>query len=370
MSERPIRRVLMTGDTVGGVWTFTLELARALQPHGVEVMLAAMGGEPNPAQRACAAEIGNLRLVTSSFKLEWMENPWHDVEASGDWVLALEREYAPDVVHLNTYGHCMLPFRAPTLLTAHSCVLSWWSAVRGPEPLPMSWCRYRGEVECALRAVDMLTAPSKTMLRMVGEAYGTELPPCRVIPNGRDASRFRPATKEPYVLAAGRLWDEAKNIGAVARAARRLEWPVYVAGEACDHAGQSRDFLGCRVLGWLGESELAGWYGRASVYALPARYEPFGLSALEAALSGCALVLGDIPSLREIWGNDAVFVDPCAEDALAQALAALISDAPRREDLARRGMERARQFTPERTAQEYLNAYQWLATTRRVACAS
>ena len=64
------------------------------------------------------------------------------------------------------------------------------------------------------------------------------------------------------------------------------------------------------MLGRLSAGELADWYARAAIYALPARYEPFGLSALEAALSGCALVLGDIPSLREIWGDAALFVPP------------------------------------------------------------
>jgi hypothetical protein len=55
---------------------------------------------------------------------------------------------------------------------------------------------------------------------------------CRVIPNGRCPSRFRRAVKEPFVLTAGRLWDEAKNVAAVAEAAERIGWPVYVAGEA------------------------------------------------------------------------------------------------------------------------------------------
>jgi glycogen synthase len=59
----------------------------------------------------------------------------------------------------------------------------------------------------------------------------------------------------------------------------------------------------------------ADWYARASIYALPARYEPFGLSALEAALSGCALILGDIPSLREVWLEAAPYVSPDDESA-------------------------------------------------------
>ena len=55
------------------------------------------------------------------------------------------------------------------------------------------------------------------------------------------------------------------------------------------------------ALGKLPAAEMKLWFAHAAIYCLPARYEPFGLSVLEAGLSGCALVLGDIPSLREIW---------------------------------------------------------------------
>jgi hypothetical protein len=67
---------------------------------------------------------------------------------------------------------------------------------------------------------------------------------------------------------------------------------------------------GVHCLGELPRDALAARAGAASIYALPARYEPFGLSVLEAALSGCALVLGDIASLRETWGDAAVYVPP------------------------------------------------------------
>src|SRR5690348_12619426 len=158
-----MKRVLMTGDTVGGVWTFTLELAEALSRRGVEVALAAMGGLPSDAQRAEAARIPNLRLFESRFKLEWMDDPWDDVHDAGDWLLDLERSFAPDVVHLNSYGHGTLPWSAPIVLTAHSCVLSWWNASKSM-PLPESWSRYREEVTRSLHAADLVIAPTQAML--------------------------------------------------------------------------------------------------------------------------------------------------------------------------------------------------------------
>lgn len=372
--NRALRRVLMTGDTAGGVWTFTMELARALGERNIEVMLAALGGLPDESQRAEAAQIPSLTLLGSEWKLEWMNEPWRDVEESGKWLLSLEEKYSPEIVHLNSFGHGALPWRAPTVLTAHSCVLSWWRAVKHEE-VPDSWDRYRRQVERSLQHANGITAPTAAMLRSLTENYGSSVSEdrCRVIPNGRRADGFRhrlhEGTKEPLLLAAGRLWDEAKNIAAVGKAAELLPWPVYLAGEQHSPDGASVRVSGCRLLGRLSPDRLADWYARAAIYALPARYEPFGLSVLEAALSGCALVLGDISTLREIWKDAALFVPPEDHQALAGACRELIEDRVMREDFARRAFEVARMFTPARMCSGYLDAYE-SAMKESYACAS
>jgi glycosyltransferase involved in cell wall biosynthesis len=362
-----IKRILMTGDTVGGVWTYTMELAEALGAHGVEVVLAALGGPPTGEQRLEASRIPNLDVLASDFKLEWMDDPWRDVAESGHWLLDLDEQYAPDIVHLNSYGHGSLPWSAPVVVTAHSCVLSWWQAVKGCAA-PAEWGRYRDTVRASLNAAHVVTAPSAAMADAVANHYAVAN--CRVIANGRCPSRFRRAVKEPFVLTAGRLWDEAKNVAAVARIADRLPWPVYVAGEVLHPSGQAAQFGACTVLGRLAPAALSDWYSRAAIYALPARYEPFGLSALEAAHSGCALVLGDIPSLREIWGDSAVFVPPHDTEALAKAVAELIAAPERRAGMADAAWERASQFTPRRMAEGYLAAYRSIVPEGRELCAS
>jgi glycosyltransferase involved in cell wall biosynthesis len=173
--------------------------------------------------------------------------------------------------------------------------------------------------------------------------------------------------KEPFIFAAGRLWDEAKNIGMLERVAPGLSWPVYVAGNSKHPSGalaQGNVHHFVRALGVLAPRDIASWLRRASIYALPARYEPFGLSVLEAALARCTLVLGDISSLREIWGDVAVFVPPQDEDVLRQAIEDLIADPQRREALAARARARALSFTPQRMAAEYVNAYSELIALR------
>jgi len=133
--------------------------------------------------------------------------------------------------------------------------------------------------------------------------------------------------------------------------------PVNVAGnwQRPDGTGTPPEHL--HYLGRLSSSEMAERYGRACIFALPARYEPFGLSILEAALSGCALVLGDIPSLRELWAGAAIFVPPDDPDSLTQALHRLIADPAylsAQGDLARR---HARSYGTERMVARYLDAY-------------
>jgi glycogen(starch) synthase len=101
-----------------------------------------MGGSLTSSQRAEVRSIADLTLYESRFELEWMADPWSDVARAGDWLLELEQVIQPDVVHLNSYVYGALSWRRPTLVVGHSCVLSWWAAVKG-EAAPNSWERYR-----------------------------------------------------------------------------------------------------------------------------------------------------------------------------------------------------------------------------------
>jgi glycosyltransferase involved in cell wall biosynthesis len=256
------------------------------------------------------------------------------------------------VVHLNGYCHAALPWRAPPVVVAHSCVLSWWRAVLGA-PAPPRYRRYHAEVARGLAAAALVIAPTMAMLAYLDAHYGTP-PAARIISNARDRRRFFPAAKEPFVFAAGRLWDQAKNLAALLEAAPRVPWPILVAGPGARPRGVAR---GITPLGCLRGDEIAEWLSRAAIYALPARYEPFGLSILEAGLSGCALVVGDIPSLREVWRDAALFVPPDDSAALAAAIAGLIDDAALREAMGARARRRAVRFRPLAMARLYLAAY-------------
>lgn len=365
--------VLMTADTLGGVFQYALELASGLRRLGVRVVLATEGRPLDRAQREEARRVPGLELLESRGRLEWMEEPWADVARTGAWLLDLSARLRPDVVHLNSYAHGALPFQAPVLVVAHSCVCSWFEAVRGT-PAPPSFDRYRREVARGLGAADLVVAPTSAMLAALARHHGTPRR-ARVIPNGRSAERFRYGLgpRAPFVLCAGRLWDAAKNVAILDAVAPELPWPVLLAGEEAHPDPAHRAPAAAphaRTLGCLSIDALAGLYARAALYALPARYEPFGLSALEAALAGCALVLGDIPSLREVWDDAAAFVGPDDAAGWSAVLRGLIERPEARSALAARARARGLALSPARMARSYLETYRDLVAWGRSASAA
>ena len=353
-----VSRVLMTTDTLGGVWTYAIELARALGGSGIEIALASMGARTSREQRAQLRALAHVHLFESGYRLEWMQDCWHDVARAGEWLQQIAARVRPDCVHLNGYAHGVLPLGAPVVMVGHSCVLSWWRAVKG-QPAPDHCDHYADAASRGLRAARVVVAPTHAMLAALQRHYGP-FGDARVIANAVDACNVAHARKQPLILCAGRLWDEGKNVRVLAELAPRLPWAVMIAGGDQPPPGVRGGAPmppGVHTLGPLPRHVLAGWFARAAIYALPARYEPFGLSVLEAALSGCALVLGDIPSLRENWSGAALFVPPGDRAALQAALLQLIRAPEKRHALVRQSLLRARAFAPEKMAAAYLRAY-------------
>jgi glycosyltransferase involved in cell wall biosynthesis len=279
-----------------------------------------------------------------------MDGAWGDVAATAHWIEELRRALQPDLIHMNTFTPVHDP-DVPVLLTVHSCVLTWWRSVHGITA-PNGWARYAALVRRAVGRADLVAVPTQALLDGVTAVYG-ELPQARVIPNGRAIPTPARARRERLVVSAGRVWDEAKNAQLLASAAPAIHGRVALLG-----AGRVD---GVECLGQLPEHDVLSWLSRAAVFAEPARYEPFGLAALEAALSGCALVLGDIASLREVWGDAATFVSPEDPAALAAAVNALLDEPARRARAAQAARTHAARYTVAAMARGYQSAYNAIA---------
>ncbi|MFW5653196.1 MAG: glycosyltransferase family 4 protein [Planctomycetota bacterium] len=375
----------MSADTVGGVWTYAMSLARALQPHGVEVVLAAMGKHLTREQLDQVDRMPNLQVISSDYALEWMEDPWDSVDAAGQWLACLADAIRPDLIHFNHYAHASFEWECPILVVCHSCVLTWWQAVHQTLP-PDTFDRYRDVVSNGLIAADEVVAPTAALASAMQRAYGLSATP-GVIYNGSD---FEPpcrrgvSERSPTIFTAGRLWDEAKNLSALVRAAPDLPWSIDVAGprqtpthnadtntasdETSTESGGATGEAGfppnMTILGQLTHDEIAERMSICGIYCLPARYEPFGLSILEAARCGAPLVLGDIPTLRELWDGAATFIDPDDVRGLRIALLELIEKPEQREQRSRAARERADRYTLNRMGRAYHKLYLALLQNR------
>jgi glycogen(starch) synthase len=354
------RPIFITTDPIGGVWTYTIDLVHELACAGIDVALASMGRPLKETERVQVRKLPGVQLYESDFKLEWMSEPWDDVVAAGAWLRKLTDSLKPSLIHLNQLSHGALDWNAPCLVVGHSCVYSWFRAVKGYAP-DASWRDYHRMVSLGLHGADCVTAPSRWMLAELKEIYGDFIP-AEAIYNGRRAPARSAGSKGEYILTAGRLWDEGKNVAVLEQVAPKLPWPIFAAGETTNPNRRRTPIANLRLLGPIEPTALAAWMEHASIFVLPARYEPFGLTAVEAALASCALVLGDIPSLREVWQDAALFVAPDNTDALGAVLAALIVDSKRRIELAQRARRRAATFTPERMARDYIALYRQMVS--------
>lgn len=353
-------RVLMTTDAVGGVWTYASALSRALCQRGFEVVLVTLGPVPREDQIQSLDGVPGLTIEPTDLALEWIDPQGLDVARARERLNAIERRVQPDVVHLNSYREATGDWRSPVLVVAHSCVRTWWRACRGVDPDEPRWLVYVDNVAAGLSAADRWLAPTAAFRDTIAALY-RPVTEGVVIWNGIDAPSPR-RHKQPFILAAGRLWDEAKNVEMLAHVAPRVPWPIRAAGPAGEPAHSGVLPPGVEALGELPHGALLGLMRHASVLAAPAVYEPFGLTVLEAAASGCALVLSDIATFRELWDGAALFVDARDEAAWQAILTHVTNNAALREDLQRRALGHAPRYSLATMTDGYAGLYEELAT--------
>ena len=345
-------RILMTTDTIGGVWSYAITLSAALTSFGAEIHLVTMGPAARPDQRAMLRGTG-IDLIETGLALEWQDPDASDLEHARGVLLALERQIRPDLVHLNSFREASFAWWAPVVVVAHSCVTSWARACNDTGfLLEPRWRLYAKLVADGLASASAWAAPTRAFADTIARIYAPPRPGLTIW-NGVAQPPSNTAPKEDFILTAGRMWDRAKNLGTLAAVATDLPLPIRVAGA---HA-ETDDRRGVLLLGELPQTELHQWMSRAAIFASPALYEPFGLSVLEAAVHGCALVLADIPTFRELWQDAAVFVAPSDIAALRHTLTRVASDRRARSALQRSARRRARRYTLRNMAARYSDLY-------------
>lgn len=179
---------------------------------------------------------------------------------------------------------------------------------------------------------------------------------------------------EEYVLYLGGF-DQRKNLSTLVAAYAAVdadlsrEAPLVIAGRL--PATDSDFFPDPRLMvqswnlqdrvvftGWVAEEDKPALYSGAALFVFPSLYEGFGLTILEAMSCGTAVVASSSSSLPEIAGEAALLFDPCQTEELAEAVNSLLRNKTRREELAARGLERARLFSTEKMISQMMQVYE------------
>src|SRR5262249_47993982 len=365
--------VLITSDTMNGIWTYTRELACGLIARWCRVTLESFGEIPMPEQTAWMERLEDLHYLPTAFRLDWMQEGEQHFEEASEYLCALVKEAKPDLLHLNHLCYGALPVRVPRVVVAHGDLVTWWKAVHGREPKENTWLRwYRRAISNGVAEADAVVASSEWMLCALRSSYGGAAREM-VIHHGRNPVLFNPyVKKEESVLAIGRLVDPAKQVNLLTL--QRQTVPVCIVGSETLEARPatvrtdvrySDGNTGVAVKGAQTESQLRLLYSKAAMYAGTARYEPSGMTMIEAALSRCALILNDIPSLREIWGQAAVYFRTNDADSLAEAVRILSGDQQMLRSFANRAFQRAREcFNAHRMTDNYIQLYRKVMSQR------
>ncbi len=356
-------RVLLTTDTIGGVWTYTKELTEGLLERFHSVFLVSFGRSPSRDQRAWCSAITDqyadrFSYVASEVSLEWMDGNETAYAGAESLLLELTQSFKADLLHTNQFCFGALPVDIPKLVAAHSDVLSWAARCR-PNGLESSpWLdRYRQLVQTGLDSTDAVIAPTHWMLGAL--AHGFQMRSRKyVIHNGRDVPPvLEPPRRKLQAATIGRLWDEAKGLATLAEVT--APFPILVAGEDRHGSESAPRSLGqANALGRLEDEELLGLLRSSSIYLALSIYEPFGLAPLEAALCGCAIVARDLASLREVWSDAALYFED------ARSLSSLLDQLAREPALLERyrlrAMTCARQMSRSHMTERYVDLYRHL----------
>ena len=110
--------------------------------------------------------------------------------------------------------------------------------------------------------------------------------------------------------------------------------------------------------GYIPDGDLPSLYNAADLFVFPSIYEAFGLPPLEAMGCGVPVITSDRGAFPEVVGDAGIMVDPYDIDGLAKAMHEILNNDGLREDMIKKGLERAKLFSWEKCAKEVLEVYE------------
>ena len=256
--------------------------------------------------------------------------------------------------------------RRPLVVTVHDVLFMDF-----PDAYPPHGLRFHRRALERLSSADLVICPSRvtadrlsSLARPPGRVrvvpLGTELTPSPQ--PGRVLADLR--IEQPYVVWVGTL-EPRKNVERVIRGfveavtsgprdERGLK--LYLVGPPGWDRGKAAGLLEDRgirdLVRWMGpqpRERLRAIYSGAEALVFPSLGEGFGLPVLEAMACGTPVVASDLPVLREVAGEGAVFCDPTDASSIGEAITRLLADDTLADSCRRAGLLRAAELTWERT---------------------
>ena len=345
-----MNRILFTADPNGAGWMHTITLAGAMSRRGNDVLVASFGPEASPERMA---EVGDAGVRLTRVEIPGPTTDPSFVASARAALEVLVKEWHPAIVQIDRCAFGDLDFDVPKVLMIAADRTARISRGRGPAR--------RG-----LLGADAVVSPTRALADEISRRFEYRRP-ISVIQPGLELGD-KPVSLMPVRKARsgfvfyGKTEEKADGFDVLLEALKRtrIDAPFRIGGEG------ARPPLPGWVpdLGWLDAEGRSAAFDKADVAVLPSRDDPFGLRSVEAGLSGCALVLSDLPSYRELWHGAAVLVPPDDADALGEAIRTLATDARKRDECQRLCRARALAgFSADRMVEEYLDVHRRIKRT-------
>lgn len=269
-----------------------------------------------------------------------------------------------DLLHV---PHFNLPILYPgrAVVTIHDIL---WHRTKSPEVTTLSplvysikHLAYRTVVANAVNRAAKVLVPSNAVKQDVIRQF--KLPERKVVvtyegvPERLNISGKQRLPK-PYVLYVGNLYPH-KNVENLVRALKQLGDfnLVVVAGRNIFRDKfKTKSFV--KMLGHVSDGELATLYEGAAAFVFPTLSEGFGLPGLEAMTAGCPVVCSDIPVLREVYGDAALYFDPGDPGDIASKIVLVLTDGRLRKELILKGRQQVKKYSWRKMAQQTLGVYE------------
>ncbi|MCK4444033.1 MAG: glycosyltransferase family 4 protein [Thermoplasmata archaeon] len=357
---------------VGGVESHVLDLSQELasRGHDVHVITTNMGKMP---ERETMQDFEIVRLKPRSIIFKTPIVP--RIQKS---VIRME----PDVVHSHSPPPLSSYYATKGCESSHSPhVITYHCDVEIPTRLgKMVAGFYRRTYESyTVKRADKIIVTS-------GSYHATSRSVWKyhpeIIPNTVDADRFNPGNDgskvrekhgigpdEPTVLFVGRIvWHKGiEYLVEASRILKKAKFLIVGSGENLRKYRSKAESMEVsdRVIftGRLSWSDLPKYYAACDVFTLPSisRLEAFGISTLEAMATGKAVVVADIPGVREVIedGKQGLIFDVMDAEDLAKKIATLLNDPEMRERMGAEGRKKVeRQFLVSKVADQVEKVYE------------